>query len=352
VVNATDFTKKLLFWHRYHKRNLPWKTTSDPYKIWLSEIILQQTRVEQGLSYYKNLTRQFPTVKKLATSSEDEVMRAWQGLGYYSRARNMHQAAKQIITQHKGKFPDSYQEILRLKGVGEYTASAISSFAYNLPHAVVDGNVYRVLARAFGIRKAIDTTSGRKHFKQLANELLHKKNPAAYNQAIMDFGATVCTPANPHCTQCFFKTNCVAHSRNWMKILPVKLKRTSVKTRWFNFFVIMDEDRIIVEKRNSKDIWKGLYQFPLLETEKKIEADRALAIFSSAHSLKQVKLIESSAMVKHLLSHQTILAQFLTVKTSHKKNFHSENWKIADRQKLYQFAFPKLIDNYIKKRLH
>ena len=221
------FAKRLIKWYNFNKRELPWRSTSDPYKIWLSEIILQQTQVNQGLSYYLKFVEEFQTVKDLAKAPADKVMKLWQGLGYYSRARNLHEAAKNIVNEHKGEFPKAYEDIRALKGVGDYTAAAIASIAYNLPYAVVDGNVYRVLSRIFGIETPIDSTSGKKEFNELANELLTKKNPADYNQAIMEFGALYCRPKNPDCTNCIFNDKCEAYRLNKINLLPVKSKNMS-----------------------------------------------------------------------------------------------------------------------------
>jgi A/G-specific adenine glycosylase len=252
-----SFSQKLLKWHQMNPRDMPWKKTRDAYKIWLSEIILQQTRVEQGTPYYKKLIKCFPTLQHLANANEDEVMSAWQGLGYYTRARNLRAAAKQIMNEYAGRFPSSYEEILMLKGVGTYTAAAISSFAFDLPYAVVDGNVFRVLSRIFDVRKPVDSAEGKKVFTALANDLLDKENPAAYNQAIMNFGAMVCLPVNPVCNECIFRRSCFAFTHQQVAELPVKSKKNAVRIRWFNFLVLEDGDKVLIEKRKEKDIWKS-----------------------------------------------------------------------------------------------
>jgi len=349
-----SFPKKLLKWYEKNPRYLPWKKTRDPYKIWLSEIIMQQTRVEQGTPYYEKLIKLFPTITHLANASEDEVMRAWQGLGYYTRARNLHAAANQIVTEHNKKFPSSYEDILKLKGVGAYTAAAISSFAFDLPYAVVDGNVFRVLSRAFGIKKPVDSTEGKKTFLDLSHALLDKKNPAAYNQAIMNFGAMVCLPAHPLCEQCFFRKECFAYTHQLVSELPVKSKKKPVRIRWFNFLVIEVGNKLIIEKRNEKDIWNCLFQFPLVETETFAGAAEIVKIISEKKftSKKHSKAVGISSIIEHKLSHQTIMAQFIRISLPHQKIKMLRNWREIEKSALKNFAFPKLIANYIEKFLH
>ena len=348
-----SFSKKLSKWHERNKRDLPWKRTKDPYKIWLSEIILQQTRVEQGSPYYEKLIRQFPTVKHLAEAKEDEVMKAWQGLGYYTRARNAHAAAKQIMTDFEGKLPSSHDEILKLRGVGDYTAAAIASFAFDLPHAVVDGNVFRVLSRMFGIRTAIDSSEGKRVFIKLANDLLDRKNPGEYNQALMNFGAMVCTPANPGCDQCFLQKSCFAFNHQQISEFPVKSKKNSVRTRWFNFLVFEDGKKVIIEKRKEKDIWKSLFQFPLIETETFADPKQILNIISTKKlaEKKDIKIAGVSAVIEHKLSHQTIMAQFIRIFLPHKKLKMKNGWKAINMGELKKIGFPKLIVNYFEKLL-
>ncbi|MFI5134630.1 MAG: A/G-specific adenine glycosylase [Chitinophagales bacterium] len=350
----TSFTKKLLRWHRKNMRDLPWKKTKDPYKIWLSEIILQQTRVEQGLPYYEKMIRLFPSVKHLAAASDDEVMHAWQGLGYYSRARNLHSAARQIVNELNGKFPSTYDDILKLKGVGNYTAAAIASFAFDLPYAVVDGNVYRVLARAFGIKDDINGGRAKKKFSKLANEILDKKNPAAFNQAIMDFGSLVCTPANPKCDQCFFRKSCYARTHEAVEDLPRNRKNQKIKLRWFNFFVLEKNDQLIIEKRTAGDIWEGLYQFPMIETSsfQKAHDILQLAMERKFFSGRNPRILNVSPVIEHKLSHQTIRAQFILAKRNNSLMKQRPEWKQIGRGELKKFAFPKLIVSYYEKYLH
>ncbi|MEO7120115.1 MAG: A/G-specific adenine glycosylase, partial [Ginsengibacter sp.] len=265
--NKKFFLETLIKWNRNeNKRQMPWKGEKDPYKIWISEIILQQTRVQQGLDYYNRFIKAWPDVKSLATAKEQEVYKMWEGLGYYSRCRNLIASAKYINEELNGKFPLKYEEILSLKGIGTYTAAAIASFAYNQPYAVVDGNVFRVLARFFGIQTAVDTSLGKKLFGNLATELLDKKNPAEYNQAIMDFGAVVCKPLQPLCLECPLQVECIAFKKNLTDKLPLKEKSIKRRERFFNYILIEQNNKLYVNQRSAKDIWQNLYEFILLET--------------------------------------------------------------------------------------
>jgi A/G-specific adenine glycosylase len=265
-MDAKQFFRERLFaWFAQNSRPLPWKGERDPYKIWLSEIILQQTRVEQGLPYYQKFVERYPTVRHLADAPEDEVMKLWEGLGYYSRARNLHHTAKLIAAEPGGNFPATYAGIRALKGVGDYTAAAIASFAFNLPHAVLDGNVFRVLARYFGVETPTDTTLAKKEFAALAQELLDPARPGDYNQALMDFGATHCTPQQPKCPACLLRPHCVAFQQNKVAELPLKSKRLVKKDRFFVYLVVRHKGDTFVRKRSRKDIWQNLWEFPLLE---------------------------------------------------------------------------------------
>ena len=262
----TDFHLLIDGWYRQNKRDLPWRTTRDPYFIWLSEIILQQTRVDQGMNYYLKFTRNYPTIRHLAEASEQEVLNDWQGLGYYSRARNLHQTAKYIHKELNSSFPESYEKIIKLKGIGPYTAAAIASFAFDEGVAAVDGNVYRVLSRIFDIDLPIDSTQGKKAFQELANSLIPTKNPGDFNQGMMEFGAMQCTPVNPKCEHCPFSERCLAKMHNTIAARPVKAKKTAVRNRYFYYFIFRETDRICIQKRTQKDIWQHLFEFPLLET--------------------------------------------------------------------------------------
>ncbi len=348
------FSKGLMDWYLLNKRDLPWRHIKDPYKIWLSEIILQQTQVAQGLSYYTNFTKSFPTVKHLAQATEDQVLKLWQGLGYYSRARNMHYSAKTILNEYKGHFPGSYEEIRALKGVGDYTAAAIASFAYNLPHAVVDGNVYRVLSRVFGVNTPIDTTPAKKEFQNLADVLLDKKDPATYNQAIMEFGSQYCKPANPDCQNCILKNKCYAFKNAQVGDLPVKAKKTKVRNRYFNYVVLVNHKKeFSIFKRDKGDIWQGLYEFPLIETKTEMQPDEFLG---SKEFVKfcpgKFGLTFVSKNYKHILSHQHLYARFYVIRpevstaVGTRKNHQIRETRVS-LNKLSAYAFPRLIMKFL-----
>jgi A/G-specific adenine glycosylase len=344
------FTQNIINWHlTYNKRIMPWKGQKDPYKIWLSEVILQQTRVMQGLEYYKNFITQYPTLESLAKAHDDDVFKLWEGLGYYSRCRNLLYTARFISKNYEGKFPRSYDEIVKLKGVGPYTASAISSFAYGLPHAVVDGNVYRVLSRYFGETIAIDSTQGKKVFNELANKALYKKDPAAYNQAIMDFGATVCKPQIAECQECMLRNECVAFKQGLVNKLPVKEKKLKKSRRWFYYYVFLFEGQLLVSKRTEKDIWHGLNEFYLYESEKAIQWSKD----SVEHFLKeQVGITASnirqiSKKLTQQLTHQTIEGQFILIEieTIPEALQHFEKVPV---EKVKSLAFPKFMNMFLQ----
>ncbi|MDF2437297.1 MAG: A/G-specific adenine glycosylase [Bacteroidota bacterium] len=344
------FSGIITSWYSQNKRDLPWRNTNDAYLIWLSEIILQQTRVDQGMAYYLKFAGAFPTVKHLAKADNDKVMKLWQGLGYYSRARNLHATAKIVCTDFNGVFPSEYNDILSLKGIGEYTASAIASFAFNKPHAVVDGNVYRVLSRVFGVESAIDSTTGKKEFSKLANELLDKKNPAAHNQAIMEFGALQCKPVNPDCSVCPMNSHCYAFAKKRVNVLPVKEKKIKVRNRYFNYVVLKSEDSTVINKRIDKDIWTNLYDFPLIETNAEVnESDFLVSkewkklIGKNKHIVRSV-----SAPYKHILSHQKIYARFWEIDLSADLKKIAPDSSIIIKQKdIHKYAVPRLIENYL-----
>ena len=336
------FGEEITRWYKLNKRDLPWRKTRDPYLIWLSEIILQQTRVNQGLSYYEKFSEKYPTVQDLANEKEDEVLKLWQGLGYYSRARNMHFTAKYIVENLNGKFPSSYDEILKLKGVGEYTAAAVASFSFDEKKAVLDGNVFRLLSRYFGIHLPIDSSAGKKEFKSLANDLILEKEPGTYNQAIMEYGALVCTPKVPSCKSCRLSINCEALSKNEVDILPLKSKKINKRDRYFNFLVITDGESAYLQQRLEKDIWIRLFQFPLLETEQEISSIENNSLIDSKHYLVNV------SDHKHLLSHQTIYAKFWLFK-SETALPKSSKFKIVSISEIHNYAVPKLIENYLNE---
>jgi A/G-specific adenine glycosylase len=297
------FSEKLVKWYKDNHRNLPWRATRDPYRIWLSEIILQQTRVSQGLPYYQRFVEKFPSVNDLAAASEQEVLRLWQGLGYYTRARNLHRCAIKVATDYNGKFPETFDELIKLPGIGEYTAAAIASIAHLEPVAVVDGNVFRVLSRVFGVDTIINTPAGKKEFTVLANRVLDHKIPDIHNQAMMEFGALFCTPKNPMCLECIFKTNCQAYHGDLQYVLPVKRKIKKSSKRYFYYLVIKKGKSLALKKREEKDIWNGLYDFPLIEHAKPVNEEHLKKEFGKGSII--------SKPFKHILSHQTIHARFI-----------------------------------------
>ena len=342
-----NFNSNLIQWYSIHKRALPWRKTKDPYKIWLSEIILQQTQIKQGLPYYAKFIRNYPTVFELANASEDGVLKDWQGLGYYNRARNLHITAKYVAEELGGIFPKTYQELLGLRGVGDYTASAIASICYEEPVAVVDGNVYRVLSRCFGIDTPINSTQGIKQFKQLAASLLPKKNIGDYNQAIMEFGAKQCKPQSPNCTLCPLERDCAALATANIKNLPVKLKKIKIRKRYLNFLVILSVNgKTVLEKRTQKGIWQHLYQFPLIETSRSI-SKRELQInsaFKKLSALTQKKTeIHKSQEIIHKLTHQELNIKFWKIKIASKVE-NSISWETAKG-----LALPSVIAQFITK---
>jgi len=315
------FSQTLLKWYRLNRRNFPWRETKNPYYIWLSEIILQQTKTEQGLPYYLKFIKNYPTVQDLANATEQDVLKLWQGLGYYSRARNLHHTAKYITSELKGEFPKTYKDLIKLKGIGDYTASAIASICFNQKEAVLDGNVFRVLSRYFGIYTDILSTKGKKEFKELAtNLLINLKDVADYNQAIMDFGAIQCTPKKTNCKDCILQDNCYAFLKKEVNLLPIKKKKNQIKKRYFNYIVFLDsENNTILQKRKNKDIWQNLHEFPLIESPNKIEYKELEEQITaskyknfSIHSIFQYNKNE----IIHKLSHQHIHTTFWIIETS------------------------------------
>lgn len=343
------FIKGLYTWRRNHPRSLPWKKTSDPYLIWLSEVILQQTRVEHGTAYYLEFSRRFPTVFDLADATEDEVLKCWQGLGYYSRARNLHQTARYIAYERGGHFPQEHKELLQLKGIGSYTAAAIASFAFNKPHAVLDGNVFRVLARVFGVADPINSTSGKKLFAQLADQLLDHENPAYYNQAIMDFGALTCKAPRPNCRACTLQTVCKAFNEDSIPNLPVKIRAAEKKRRYFNYLVVTDPNHILIHKRTQKDIWQNLYEFPLFETSELLEQPEA-PLENWSINIGKTRFIRKSRPYHQTLSHQKITAVFWEVSTPNPLNSQIPPLQRIKKDSLKKFPFPKIVDWYLEEK--
>jgi A/G-specific adenine glycosylase len=328
---------------------MPWKGESDPYKIWLSEIILQQTRVEQGWAYYELFIRQFPTIDKLAKAREDQVFKLWEGLGYYNRCKNLIHTAKKISLEYKGKFPHTYEEIRNLKGIGPYTAAAICSFAFKLPYAVVDGNVERVLSRYFAINTPVDQAEGKKLYSQIATNLLDKIEPGIYNQAIMDFGAMICKPKNPLCGECLFADDCQAHRLGLTQTLPVKSKKIVKKQRWFNYFIIGEGKDVLVRKRGENDIWANLFEFMLIETKNPISiSEENEEQFLKQHfGKKSIDILRSSKEYKQELTHQTVYIKFFhftNLPVESTVGYKRVNWK-----DLKDYAFPKPIAAYIRQ---
>lgn len=342
-----DFSKKLIAWYLENKRELPWRNTTHPYPVWLSEIILQQTRVAQGLPYFESFLNTFPTVFDLAEASEEEVLKLWQGLGYYSRARNLHQTAKTIAIQYNGEFPKTYKELLQLKGVGSYTAAAIASFCYEEQVAVLDGNVFRVLSRYYGISTDISSPKGKTEFNVLANEVMSRQYPSLYNQAIMEFGALQCVPKNPDCTVCVLRGSCAALQFKKVSELPVKLKKTKQTNRYFNYLIIEDEHQnIVIQKRTQKGIWHNLYEFPLIEAEGELD----LKVLSNLIEKQSVienpiqEIIEiNGESILHLLSHQKLYIKFWWVKTEGKLK-DALSWEEIKKR-----PFPIVVYNFIEK---
>lgn len=352
------FSSRLLQWYAQNGRTLPWRQTRDPYIVWITEILLQQTRVDQGMAYFFRFTEAFPNVASLAAAPLDEVLRLWQGLGYYSRARNLHQAARDIMEQRNGNLPESYQEWLKVKGVGPYTAAAISSIAFNEPVAALDGNVYRVLARLFAIDEKIDTGRGKKVFDEVASELVDPKDPGSFNQAMMDFGATVCKPAAPLCSECIFNRECLAFLRQQVHKFPVKKPRKASRTRHFNYFYIFFENQdgrrlFFVNQRNDDDIWKNLYELPLIETSEELKPEDVGNLpewkkwFAGSHDFV---MVGSPLFFRHLLTHQNIHAHFFQIKIKPENAVtFTRFFQMIDHQKFEKMPKSRLTLSFLQK---
>ena len=340
----------LINWYEENHRDLPWRNNPTPYEVWLSEVILQQTRVNQGMDYYLRFTEKWPTVNDLAQTSEEEVLKMWQGLGYYSRARNLHYCANQVVKQYKGKFPADFEKLKHLKGIGDYTAAAIASIAYNLPHAVVDGNVYRVLARLFDINTPINNNEGQKLFTQLADELLNKNQPGLHNQAMMEFGALLCTPKNPNCLLCPLQAQCLAFAHQTVMLRPVKLAKTKITTRYFNYLILRINSSLYLHKRNDNDIWKNLYDFPCIESQTPMSVEEVIAseAFLQLIENKPFTIIKSSPVFTHKLTHRTLLAQFIEIKLEQELlQIQTKDLFLTPETELGSFPIPRLIDLYL-----
>ncbi len=339
------FITKIHRWYTIHQRDLPWRKTNDPYKIWLSEIILQQTRVAQGMEYYRNFTENFKTIEDLAKASEDNVLKLWQGLGYYTRARNLHATAKNIVKNYNGEFPKTYNNILKLKGIGPYTAAAISSIAFNLPYPAVDGNIYRVFSRYFGISTPIDSAKGKKEIQKIATDLIPEKNPGFHNQALMDFGALQCIPKSPNCNICPVLDTCFAAQNNRVDQFPVKSKKTKQRIRYFYYYLIESDDSILMEKRTNKDIWENLYQLPLLESKSELNDNQILGELFPFRNQTEMTLKNISGVKKHILSHQIIYARLIHLHSNIQKGLSKEFIRV-NKKDIYKFAVPKLLEKF------
>jgi|TARA_B100000795_G_C22801093_1_gene441957 A/G-specific adenine glycosylase len=322
-----NFSNILIDWYSENKRDLPWRNTSNPYKIWLSEIILQQTRVAQGMNYYLKFVENFNTIKDLSEASEDEVLALWKGLGYYSRGRNLRKAAIQVMNEFDGVFPKDFENLKKLKGVGDYSAAAIASFSYQEKVAVVDGNVYRVLSRLYNIDTPIDTSAGKKQFSKLANSLISEKHPDLFNQAIMEFGALHCKPKKPNCEDCVFTINCAAYSEGTVEVRPVKSKKIKKKTRYLSFMFFEQDNSIALEKRGEKDIWANMFQFPLLEDQGAFEERNKELLWET----------------KHLLTHQKLFCRF------YRTNILKKGTRLVNLNDLEKYAIPRVIENFLER---
>lgn len=325
-------------WYRQNSRSLPWRETKNPYFIWLSEIIMQQTRVEQGMNYYKKFTSNYPSIKDLADAEEIQILNDWQGLGYYSRARNLHHSAKIIRDEYNGIFPGTYDEILKLKGVGKYTAAAICSFAFGEKKAVVDGNVYRLLSRVFDIDTPIDSSAGQKEFQLLADELIPTEAPDLHNQAIMEVGALICSPKKPKCDECPLSGMCLAKQKHLIFERPVKSKKTKVTNKFFHFLIFNLEGSTFIEHRSEKGIWQNMYQFPLVETEKEV---------NSEVSQKWKNQTQESLEIIHKLSHQTIHAKFHHIDIA--PDTINDSWIKIKKEDIQDYPLPRIIDRYLEE---
>ena len=341
-----NFSDELIQWYFKNKRDLPWRNTTNAYTIWLSEIILQQTRVEQGMPYFHRFLEKYPNVRAFAAADEDDILNLWQGLGYYSRGRNMLKTARQVVKEFNGEFPAVYDQLIHLKGIGEYTASAISSFSTNQAKAVVDGNVFRALARYFGISEPINSTKGKKLFQDIANDILNKDNPGLHNQAMMEFGAMLCKPKNPDCEICPVRSGCYAFNNDAIADLPKKLKKTKIRERFLNYIVVTDGDAILMNKRGDKDIWANMYDFPLFESTHRLTTEQVLSLPEFKNYFgENSRVINTYPIKKHVLTHQHLHAQFIHI--SNKPIKLEQKWFYNYVNNLEKIAMPKIIFIFI-----
>jgi A/G-specific adenine glycosylase len=347
VVTIAEALEK---WYFLNKRDLPWRTAKSAYEIWLAEIILQQTRVNQGLLYYHKFLQRFPDVDRLANAPLEDILKLWQGLGYYTRARNLHATAGIIVAKHKSRFPEDYNQLLLLKGIGEYTAAAIASIAFNIPVALVDGNVFRVLARLFGNLTPVDSPAAKKEFRRLAESILNKKNPGIHNQALMELGALVCLPRNPSCSSCPVHNECIAFKQNRVHEFPVKARKNKIRKRYFHYLHIQFAGNIFIRQRNLKDIWNSLYEFPLIETDRPVkpltlygEAQWKLLFNGTSHVVRAI-----SKSFKHQLSHQTLHVKFYRVEIESVTSALSGNFKCIDAETILDYPVSRLTEKYLE----
>ncbi|MBS1559477.1 MAG: A/G-specific adenine glycosylase [Bacteroidetes bacterium] len=349
-MNQKKFSTTLLAWYHENARPLPWRQTNNPYKIWISEVILQQTRVAQGLPYYKKFVKKFPTVYDLAKATEQEVLHLWQGLGYYTRARNLHRCAQEVVEKYQGRFPVTFKELIKLPGIGSYTAAAIASLAFREVVAVVDGNVFRVLARFFGIDKDIASHEGKEYFFWLANKLISPTEPDIFNQALMEFGALHCLPQNPKCNACVFSSSCVAYQKSTQAELPVKRKKQKSKTRYFYYFIIKHKNKVLMRSRKEKDIWRGLYDFYLIETTRPANP---MSLIKNDTLLKKLTLLQAGKGAEQVLSHQKLKVRFIEMQPSFPLKINSDlkknglRWFTINETK--SLPKPVLINRYLSK---
>ncbi len=351
-LQTKKFSKLLLHWHLHHNtRTMPWKGEKDPYKIWLSEIILQQTRVEQGLSYYNKFIATYPNIQSLANAKDETVFKLWEGLGYYSRCRNLLHAAREMTEKFDAVFPTNYNDILNLKGVGSYTAAAIASFAYNQPYAVLDGNVYRVLARVFAIDLAIDSNDGKKYFTNLSQSLIDIKQPALYNQAIMDLGATVCKPQQPICDACPLQKMCKGYQQNSISKYPFKAKKLTITTRWFYYLILESNNKVLIRQRTEKDIWQNLHEFYLVETQQQQDISKTTIknwLKENVNYTGKFEIKFTSKEQQQKLTHRTIKGNFITIELPVQIKVENHFW--IDKKDIGKHSFPRFINAFLERR--
>lgn len=348
--------EKLLDWYDRNRRELPWRNTSDPYLIWLSEVILQQTRIDQGMAYFQRFAERYPRVQDLAQAPEDEVLKMWQGLGYYSRARNMHRSAKTIASEYNGVFPTTYKEIRKLKGIGPYTAAAIASIAFNQPYPVMDGNVMRVISRLYAVKEAVNTTPGKKVIERILKKILPPKHPGKFNQAMMEFGALQCTPKNPGCSTCILQDHCMALRKNMVGQLPVKVKKRPPQQRYFHYLFIRQKKgsmiKVYFKKRTGKGIWQGLYEFPVIETDTTLLPDEVIKSndWNKMFQGYKIHIVRISEPYKHQLTHRTIIASFFEIDISGSQLLKSPGMLAIDEDEIFDLPVPRLIDLFLNRQ--